>query len=85
MGTMSEISELKHRISRYKSKIAKLESAAETIRQEQAIIESDVLKPNRAYDMSNVDEWRGSLHQEAKDIQSDIDNKISIMSFLNCF
>ena len=77
MGRRSEIHELEHRISKYWEKIDKLESAAETIRQEQATIENDVFEPNRTYDMSNADEWRGKLCQEAKECQAEIDCKIS--------
>ena len=77
MGIRSEISDLEHQISGYRKKIDKLESMSETIRQEQAIIESDVLKPNRAYDMSNADEWRGTLYHEAEKAQSTMDSRVS--------
>lgn len=77
MGRRSEIHELERRISEYWNKIDKLESSAETIRQEQAIIESDVLKPNRTYDMSSADEWRGNFSQRAKEYQAEIDSKVS--------
>lgn len=78
MSITSEIHDLEREIREYENNISELETAYDTIKREQEIIESEVNARNRNYDMTSSDEWRGKTVQEADEYQNEQSRVLSI-------
>ncbi|SFU87702.1 hypothetical protein [Butyrivibrio sp. M55] len=74
----SEIHHLERTISKYRSYIGELEAGHEYMAQKRNKIENEVYEPERAYDMTLGDLFRGNLESESERYREQIVQQIGM-------
>ncbi|MBO4456639.1 MAG: hypothetical protein J5802_02890 [Butyrivibrio sp.] len=78
---MSEIEDLKHEISECEEEISELDTESENIRRLQSELRDGAEEPEKNYDMTAGDEFRGVLQNKAEDLR--LSTYYEISSFQN--
>ena len=66
MGIHSRIEEKQREIREYENDIAELENAYDFISLKYNMLENDIYEPDKSYDMTNSNEWRGKLENDSE-------------------
>ena len=75
---LSRIHHLERKIEEYRNKIAKLEEKRDYLKERKDKVNKDFYEPEKAFDMTVSETFRGNLESDAEDLRKDIVSKIEI-------
>ena len=75
---VSEIHNYQHKIDVCREKISRLMDESAKIEKAKAEVEEEAYVPNKSYDMTVCEKWRGKLETEAEEYQKEINRQHTI-------